>query len=84
MPALITPCQTTHYLFLFLPCVSCRNGERGRLRRLPDLRNGLRAFYPHGDHHHPLPHAYEHAKDASHTSCTEALQIPPQETGNRK
>lgn len=74
--------------FAPLPCEPCvsfrRHGQGRRLRRHPDLRDGLRALHPRRGHRHPMSHEDVHTEDSSQPSCTKALQVPPQETGNRK
>lgn len=59
-------------------------GQRRLLRRHPDLRDGLRALHPRRCHRRPLSHEDEHAEGRAPASRAEAVQVPPQETGNRK
>lgn len=63
---------------------SSERGERRLLRRHPHLRDRLRALHPRRGHRHPLPHEDDHAEDAANATCAKALQVSPQETGNRK
>lgn len=59
--------------------------RQGRLlRRYPHLRDGLRALHPRRGHRGALPNEDDHAEDAADAARAEAVQVPPQETGNRK
>lgn len=66
------------------PFESSELGQRRLLRRHPHLPDGLRALRLRRGHRLPLPHANDHAEDSPHAACAETVEVPPQETGNRK
>ena len=59
-------------------------GEGRLLCRYPHLCDGLRALHPRRGHRGTLPHEDDLAEDAADAARAEAVQVPPQETGNRK
>lgn len=70
-------------LYVLLP-YSSKSRQRGLLRRRVDLRDGLCALHPGRGYRGAVPYEAERPEGLSHAARPQALQVPTQETGNRK